>query len=190
MNVAVKTPVEQPSPARLDGRRPCSARWASTASMRAPPSTSRWSSGLAALISRHREPDTEVLRFPPVMSRRQLEKSGYLKSFPHLLGCVSCLHGSEAEIRAAVDRVRGRRRLDARPCAGRPRAEPRRLLPGLSAGGEPRPGAGRRPAVRRRLRLLPPRAVAAISTGCSRSACANTSASARRRRSTSSASAG
>jgi seryl-tRNA synthetase len=58
--------------------------------------------GLALLITRHREPDTEVLRFPPVMSRHQLERSGYLKSFPHLLGCVSCLHGSEADIHAAV----------------------------------------------------------------------------------------
>ena len=38
--------------------------------------------GLTTLISRYREADTEVLRFPPVMSRRQLEKSGYLKSFP------------------------------------------------------------------------------------------------------------
>jgi seryl-tRNA synthetase len=60
--------------------------------------------GLTGLITRHREPDTEVLRFPPVMSRRQLEKSGYLKSFPHLLGCVSCLHGSESDIRAVVER--------------------------------------------------------------------------------------
>ena len=60
--------------------------------------------GLSALISRYREPDTEVLRFPPVMSRRQLEKSGYLKSFPHFLGCVSCLTGAEADIRASVDR--------------------------------------------------------------------------------------
>lgn len=59
--------------------------------------------GLAALISRHREPGTEVLRFPPVMSRRQLEKSGYLKSFPHFLGCVCCLRGSEAEIADAVE---------------------------------------------------------------------------------------
>lgn len=59
--------------------------------------------GLATLITRHREPDTEVLRFPPVMSRHQLEKSGYLKSFPHLLGCVSCLHGSESDIHAAVE---------------------------------------------------------------------------------------
>jgi seryl-tRNA synthetase len=59
---------------------------------------------LAAFISRHREPATEVLRFPPVMSRRQLERSGYLKSFPHFLGCVCCLSGSEAEVRGTVER--------------------------------------------------------------------------------------
>lgn len=59
--------------------------------------------GLAALISRYRPSDAEIFKFPPVASRAQVEKSGYLKSFPHLLGCVSCLHGSEQEIRAAVD---------------------------------------------------------------------------------------
>src|SRR5437016_5739702 len=59
---------------------------------------------LAQLISREREEGTEVLRFPPVMSRHQLEKSGYLKSFPDLLGCVCALHGSEAEIDRAADR--------------------------------------------------------------------------------------
>jgi len=59
---------------------------------------------LAALITRHREDNTEVMRFPPVMSRAQLEKSGYLKSFPNLLGCVCGLHGSEREINAAVSR--------------------------------------------------------------------------------------
>jgi len=59
---------------------------------------------LVARISREREPDVEVLRFPPVMSRQQLEKSGYLKSFPNLLGCVCTLHGSEADIRSAADR--------------------------------------------------------------------------------------
>src|SRR4051812_36924247 len=59
---------------------------------------------LAAFISRHREAGTEVFRFPPVMSRKQLEKSGYLKSSPNLLGCVCALHGTEAEIRAAADR--------------------------------------------------------------------------------------
>lgn len=59
---------------------------------------------LAALIDRHREPGTEVLRFPPVMSRAQVEKSGYLGSFPNLLGCVCGLHGSEKEVDAAVRR--------------------------------------------------------------------------------------
>jgi len=59
---------------------------------------------LAALISAHRPKGAEILRFPPVMSRKQLERHGYLKSFPNLLGCVSCLSGSEREIRAVVDR--------------------------------------------------------------------------------------
>src|SRR6478609_7783634 len=59
---------------------------------------------LAALITSHREAGTEVMRFPPVMSRSQLEKSGYLKSFPNLLGCVCGLHGTEREINAAVSR--------------------------------------------------------------------------------------
>jgi seryl-tRNA synthetase len=59
--------------------------------------------GLNVLISRHREPDMEILRFPPVMSRAHIQKSGYLHSFPNLLGAVCCLHGGETEIRAAVD---------------------------------------------------------------------------------------
>ena len=62
---------------------------------------------LDALITAHREDGTEVFRFPPVMSRRDLERSGYLKSFPNLIGCCCCLHGSEAEIRAAADRPDG-----------------------------------------------------------------------------------
>jgi seryl-tRNA synthetase len=60
--------------------------------------------GLVEFLSRLRDERAEVLRFPPVMSRRQLEKSGYLKSFPNLLGCVCALHGSEAAIRSAADR--------------------------------------------------------------------------------------
>ena len=58
---------------------------------------------LTAWISRQRDPRAEVLRFPPVMSRSQLEKSGYLKSFPNLLGCVCALHGTEAQIRSAAE---------------------------------------------------------------------------------------
>jgi seryl-tRNA synthetase len=59
--------------------------------------------GLNLLISRHRAPDAEVLRFPPVTNRAHIEKSGYLGSFPNLLGAVCCLRGSETEIRAAVE---------------------------------------------------------------------------------------
>jgi seryl-tRNA synthetase len=58
---------------------------------------------LGAFLSQHRDPRAEVLHLPPVMSRRQLEKSGYLKSFPNLLGCVCALHGSESDIRAAAE---------------------------------------------------------------------------------------
>src|SRR5579859_5136197 len=59
---------------------------------------------LEQYITRQRDPQAEIMRFPPVMSRTQLEKSGYLKSFPNLLGCVCALHGSEASIRQAVER--------------------------------------------------------------------------------------
>jgi seryl-tRNA synthetase len=62
---------------------------------------------LSTLITAHREADTEVLRFAPVMSRHQVEKSGYLHGFPHLLGCVCGLQGDEAEIHAAVGRFNG-----------------------------------------------------------------------------------
>ena len=58
---------------------------------------------LSSYVSRQCDPRAEILRFPPVMSRQQLEKSGYLKSFPNLLGCVCALHGTEAEIRSAAD---------------------------------------------------------------------------------------
>ncbi|HEX3838342.1 MAG TPA: amino acid--[acyl-carrier-protein] ligase [Steroidobacteraceae bacterium] len=58
---------------------------------------------LRTYISAQRDPRAEILRFPPVMSRQQLEKSGYLSSFPNLLGCVCALHGTAAEIHAAAD---------------------------------------------------------------------------------------
>jgi seryl-tRNA synthetase len=61
--------------------------------------------GLTALITTYRPSDAEVFKFPPVTSRAQVEKSGYLKSFPHLLGCVSCLSGTETEIRAVVEQA-------------------------------------------------------------------------------------
>lgn len=60
--------------------------------------------GLSFFITKHREPETQILRFPPVMSRSQLERSGYLHSFPHLLGGVSCLEGDEAKVHALAER--------------------------------------------------------------------------------------
>ena len=62
---------------------------------------------LESYISRQRDPKAEIMRFPPVMSRKHLEKSGYLESFPNLLGCVCALHGSEASIRSAVETADG-----------------------------------------------------------------------------------
>jgi seryl-tRNA synthetase len=60
---------------------------------------------LTAMITRERDSRAEVFRFPPVMSRRDLEKGGYLKSFPNLLACACALHGSEDDIRAAAGRA-------------------------------------------------------------------------------------
>src|SRR5215470_3041510 len=48
--------------------------------------------GLTKLISRYRDPSAEVMRFPPVMSRAQLERTDYQNNFPQLLGGVCCLH--------------------------------------------------------------------------------------------------
>ena len=59
---------------------------------------------LGAFVTRERDLSAEIFRFPPVMSRADLEKGGYLKSFPNLLACACALHGSDADIRAAADR--------------------------------------------------------------------------------------
>ena len=104
MNIAVKSPIELADPldflgATLFRSMNIDGVYARTALYE------QVVDALGGLISRHREPDVEVLRFPPVMSRRILEKSGYLKSFPHLLGCVSCLQGTEAQIRTVVDQA-------------------------------------------------------------------------------------
>lgn len=41
--------------------------------------------------------NAELLRFPPVISRATFERSGYLKSFPHLTGCVHGFRGNERD---------------------------------------------------------------------------------------------
>src|ERR1700689_2989238 len=57
---------------------------------------------LGAFIGRLRPGSAEVFRFPPVVSRALIEKSGYLKSFPHLLGCVCALGGDVERVNEAV----------------------------------------------------------------------------------------
>jgi seryl-tRNA synthetase len=57
--------------------------------------------GFDAYVERTMAGDgAETVRFPPVLPREQLEKTGYLSSFPHLAGSVFSFAGNEAE---AVD---------------------------------------------------------------------------------------
>ena len=44
----------------------------------------------------------ERLRFPPALPRRELERSGYLEGFPHLVGTVHAFTGDEREHRALL----------------------------------------------------------------------------------------
>jgi seryl-tRNA synthetase len=41
------------------------------------------------------EDRAEIMRFPPILNRAHFERSGYLKSFPHLAGAIHSFRGSE-----------------------------------------------------------------------------------------------
>jgi acyl-CoA dehydrogenase len=61
---------------------------------------------LAAMVTRAAAPEApEQLRFPPILPRRDLEKVGYLKSFPHLAGSVFAFEGTEAEAAEQYERA-------------------------------------------------------------------------------------
>ena len=61
---------------------------------------------LAALVTRAAAAEQpEQLRFPPVIPRRDLERVGYLKSFPHLAGSIFAFEGGEAEAVAQHERA-------------------------------------------------------------------------------------
>jgi len=49
--------------------------------------------------------EPETLRFPPLLPRKQLEASGFLKSFPHLAGSVFAFEGGDAEAAALQERA-------------------------------------------------------------------------------------
>ncbi|HEY7578026.1 MAG TPA: amino acid--[acyl-carrier-protein] ligase [Acetobacteraceae bacterium] len=58
---------------------------------------------LDAMVGRFGAVDQpEVLRFPPAMPRDALVRSGYLNSFPQLLGTIHCFCGDEAGHRALL----------------------------------------------------------------------------------------
>ncbi len=53
-------------------------------------------------VMRAAAPDhAEAMRFPPLLPRYQIEKNGYLASFPHLAGSVFSFDGSDAEATGA-----------------------------------------------------------------------------------------
>jgi len=57
-------------------------------------------------ITREGQDDgAERVRFPPAMPVRQLERGGYLKSFPHLAGTVHCFDGDERDHRDMLRRI-------------------------------------------------------------------------------------
>jgi seryl-tRNA synthetase len=47
----------------------------------------------------------ESMRFPPLLPRRQIETTGYLHSFPQLVGSVFAFEGGEAEASAQAERA-------------------------------------------------------------------------------------
>ena len=113
--------------------------------------------GLQRYVSTLRPRGAEVFRFPPVVNRALIEKSGYLKSFPHLLGCVCALGTDVKRVNEAVARYEAGGSWTDTAEAERTRAGAGGVLSDL-----PDRGAARRHqpgfAVRRRLRLFPPRA--------------------------------
>jgi seryl-tRNA synthetase len=59
-----------------------------------------------ALVTRTAAPESpEPLFFPPLIPREQLERSGYLGSFPHLAGTVFAFEGDERDAAAQLERA-------------------------------------------------------------------------------------
>jgi seryl-tRNA synthetase len=58
------------------------------------------------LVAAHGAADgAEVMRFPPILSRAHFERSGYLRSFPHLVGSVHSFGGDEHAHRKLLQTV-------------------------------------------------------------------------------------
>jgi seryl-tRNA synthetase len=62
--------------------------------------------GVDRAIDRAAAPDgAEILRFPPLLPRQQLESLGYLKNFPHLAGTIFGFEGSEIDANDQFERA-------------------------------------------------------------------------------------
>src|SRR6476646_9545807 len=51
------------------------------------------------------EDGAELVRFPPVIPRRDLERSGFLDSFPHLAGSIVSFDGDTRKHQEMMDRI-------------------------------------------------------------------------------------
>jgi seryl-tRNA synthetase len=61
---------------------------------------------VAALVSRAAAAEEpEQMRFPPILPRSDLERIGYLKSFPHLAGSIFAFDGTEAQAAQQYERA-------------------------------------------------------------------------------------
>ena len=144
MNIAVKTRTMRVRQTRLRSSGTCAVPVDECRRRLCPyrPLRRAWSSALADLISRQREPGTEVLRFPPVMSRAH---AGEVR-LPQELSASSRLcelpAGQRSGRSAPWSTISSRPRLGAGAGRRRSRAEPGSLLSRLSARRQPRPGAG------------------------------------------------
>lgn len=62
--------------------------------------------GLEAAITRAGAADKpEVMRFPPGMSQKTFERSGYMKNFPQLAGIVHCFCGDDRDHQALLGKL-------------------------------------------------------------------------------------
>ena len=84
------------------------------------------------------------MRFPPILNRAHFERSGYLKSFPHLAGSVHSFAGDERAHRELLQAVRGRPRLERDAAARRGGAHAGGVLSRLSRSSRERLPAGGR----------------------------------------------
>ena len=101
--------------------------------------------GIDDLVTRaSADEGAEPMRFPPVVPRRQIETSGYLKSFPHLAGSVFAFEGTEGEAAALHDAACRHEDWSGYQTQSDLDAHAGRLLPGVPGGRRARAAARRR----------------------------------------------